>query len=459
MTETVRILIVEDLATDAELAEREIRKVLPGSRFRRVETPQEFLDSIESFNPDVIVSDYMLPQFNGMEALNLAKKRMSDTPFIILTGSINEDTAVECMKAGAWDYVIKEHIKRIGGAVISALEQKKLREERRSSEEALRESEKKYRIVVENSSDAICITWNSKINFVNDRQLTSITGYSREELESKPFHSIIHPEDLGDVLDRHARRIAGEDIPSVNNFRIITKSGETRWVEANTILFEWEKKEAELAFIKDITVSKKAEIEINNTLAKLRKALEGTVMTLAIASEVRDPYTAGHQKRVADLAGKIAVEMNLPDNDIDGIRMAGLIHDLGKIGNPADILSKPGRLNQIEYNLIKTHCNIGYEILKKVDFEWPVADIVIQHHERIDGSGYPRGLKGSEILIEARIMAVADVVEAISSHRPYRAALGMDAALEEIRKNRGVLYDETAVDACLRVIEKGFKFA
>ncbi|MCF8146749.1 MAG: response regulator [Deltaproteobacteria bacterium] len=193
--------------------------------------------------------------------------------------------------------------------------------------------------------------------------------------------------------------------------------------------------------------------------AKLEQALDGVIQVVAHTVESRDPYTAGHQVRVAGLACAIAGEMECPQDQVKGIRMAGAIHDLGKISVPSEILSKPIRLSDIEFAFIKTHPQVGYDILKDIDFPWPVAEITYQHHERLDGSGYPRGLKGEEIIPEARIMAVADVVEAMGSHRPYRPALSIDAALEEIENNRGILYDDVAANACLRLFrEKGFQF-
>jgi PAS domain S-box-containing protein/putative nucleotidyltransferase with HDIG domain len=198
----------------------------------------------------------------------------------------------------------------------------------------------------------------------------------------------------------------------------------------------------------------------NNKLSieRLRKGLGATVSAIATIVETRDPYTAGHQRRVADLARTIATAMGLAADQIDGIRMAASIHDIGKISVPAEILSKPTKLRGTESELIKDHSQAGYEILKDIDFPWPIARIVLEHHERINGSGYPKGLKGKEILIESKIITVADVVEAIASHRPYRPALGIDIALEEIVSNKGVFYDPEVVDACLRVfIENGYK--
>lgn len=175
-------------------------------------------------------------------------------------------------------------------------------------------------------------------------------------------------------------------------------------------------------------------------------------------SELRDPYTSGHQKRVSQIACAIAEEMGLPEEKISGIRVAGLLHDVGKIQVPAEILSKPGKLNDSEFGMIKSHATSSYEILKAVEFPWPLAEIVAQHHERIDGSGYPKGLSGDQILVEARILAVADVIEAMASHRPYRPALGIHKALEEISRNSGKFYDPEVVSVCQELFRKGFKF-
>ncbi len=194
------------------------------------------------------------------------------------------------------------------------------------------------------------------------------------------------------------------------------------------------------------------------SLEQLRRAVETIIQVLVMAVEVKDPYTAGHQRRVTNLARAIATEMGLPPEKIEGLRLAGAIHDIGKITLPTEILSKPTNMSAIEISLISEHVRLGYDILKDVESPWPLAEIVYQHHERMDGSGYPRNLKGNDILIEARILAVSDVVEAMASNRPYRPAVGLDAALEEIEKNRGVFYDDAVADTCLRLFrEKGFQ--
>ncbi|MEW6668172.1 MAG: HD domain-containing phosphohydrolase [Thermodesulfobacteriota bacterium] len=193
---------------------------------------------------------------------------------------------------------------------------------------------------------------------------------------------------------------------------------------------------------------------LHGSMARLQEVLEGSIRTVALAVEAKDPYTSGHQRRTAEIACAIATSMGLPEEQTKGIRMAGIIHDVGKIAVPSEILSKPSKLSDIEFALIKTHSQVGYDILKGINFPWPVAEIAYQHHERMDGSGYPRGLKGEEILLEARIAAVADVVEAMASHRPYRPALGIDAALKEI-DNKNSSFDREVAKAFKSVFSDG----
>ena len=203
---------------------------------------------------------------------------------------------------------------------------------------------------------------------------------------------------------------------------------------------------------------RKTNQELKKSLKRMNEIVDGVINSLSSTVDARDPYTAGHQKRMAQLAVAIARSMGLGETQVSSIRMAGIIHDLGKIAIPAEILSKPSMLSDIEFSLIKTHPQVGYDILKNINFPTPVARIVHQHHERMDGSGYPLGLAGDDILPEARILMVADVVEAMSSHRPYRPGLGMDKALAEIKKNRGKFYDPDVVDACLKTMVENFKF-
>lgn len=208
---------------------------------------------------------------------------------------------------------------------------------------------------------------------------------------------------------------------------------------------------------KEIIDRRRTEEDLQRTLESLRKMFSATVQVVVSAVEAKDPYTSGHQRRVADLAFAIATEMNLPSDIIEGVTMAALMHDLGKISVPSEILSKPTKLKNTEFDLIKTHSQSGYDILKAIDFPWPVARIILEHHEKMNGSGYPNGLTGDNILLEARIITIADVVESMGSDRPYRPSKGIESALDEIDKNKGTLYDKDAADACLRLFRvKGY---
>lgn len=217
---------------------------------------------------------------------------------------------------------------------------------------------------------------------------------------------------------------------------------------------------AELARANDelhgkVLETRRSEDFLQTTLDRLERSLEGTFKAMAKTLELRDPYMAGHQQRAAALAVAIAQEMNLAWDAVEGLRFAGVIHDIGKVAAPVEVMAKPGRLTKTEYQLIKEHPRVGYEMVKDIAFPWPVAHIILQHHERLDGSGYPEGLVGDAILREARVLAVADVVEAVCSLRPYRPALGIEKALEEIRKGRGIRFDTRAVDACIRLFREG----
>ena len=265
----------------------------------------------------------------------------------------------------------------------------------------------------------------------------------------------------------HKRKMPCEDCPVAKAFKsgdcheaeITLSDGRVWFVRAHPVKDLEGNVSGVVEVISDITIKKKVEQERRQSFNKSRRILEETVIALAATAERRDPYTAGHQRRVAHLACAIAKEMNLDENKTEGIRMASIIHDVGKVYVPAEMLSKPSELSALEFSIIKTHPQIGYDILNPVEFPWPIAMIVLQHHERIDGSGYPKGISGKDILIEAKILTVADVVEAMASYRPYRAALGIEKALAEIQKNRGIFYDQQVVDSCINVFKKKqFKF-
>ena len=283
----------------------------------------------------------------------------------------------------------------------------------------------------------------------------TMLGYKPGELpmRKETWTNLMHPEDKKIIIPRVEKYVANAE-PYEVEFRLKTKDGDWKWISGRGKSYNIDKNgipHRAVGVHVNITERKQAE-------EKLKKNMDATIDTMSNMIEAKDPYTSGHQQRVCQLAVHLARELNLSQDKIEGIRIASLIHDIGKIGLPTEILSKPTRLTDIEFSLIKDHSQIGHDILKSIEFSYPIAQIVLQHHERINGLGYPNQLKGDEILLEAKILGVADVVEAMSSHRPYRPALGIDAALEEITQNKGILYDSKAADACLKLFkEKGFK--
>ena len=330
--------------------------------------------------------------------------------------------------------------------------------ERKRTEEARRQAEVNFRRSMDESPLGIRVVSAKGEMLYANQAILDFYGYKDiEELSSTPGKNRYTPESYAEYQSRKKKRMNGEDCSSEYELSIIKKTGEIRRLRVFRKEVLWNGQKQFQAIYQDITEQNKTEQKLRETLSSLRNALGGIVQVLSIATEKRDPYTAGHQRRVADLARAIGQEMGLAAERVEGLRLAGTIHDVGKVSIPAEILSKPGSLTENEFKLIQDHPKVGHDILCDVDFSWPIAEMVLQHHERMDGSGYPGGLKGNDILFEARILGVSDVVEAMASHRPYRPALGIAAALEEIDENKGVLYDSDVVAACLKLFrEKKF---
>ncbi len=334
--------------------------------------------------------------------------------------------------------------------------------DRKRAESELLESEQKYRVLLEQSLQGMVVAQGipPRLVFAN-RAVAEILGYTVDELLSlsaEKTPSLIHPEDQDTFFQRYAQRLQGLPAPPHYQFRAIRQDGEVRWVELHASRIEYGREPAVQAVFVDVTDQKQAERELRESYEVVRKTMLGTVDALAAAVEKRDPYTAGHQRRVSDLAAAVAREMGLPSDQTSAIHIAGMVHDVGKIYVPAEILSKPSQLSEIEMMMVRTHPQVGFDVLKTVDFPWPVAEIVLQHHERLNGSGYPRALAGEEICLEARILAAADVVEAMVSHRPYRPAHPLEKALEEIVAHRGVLYHPDVVDTIVKLLtENGYE--
>ena len=314
-------------------------------------------------------------------------------------------------------------------------------ETRRETEKALHTSETNFSSMIYANADGILILdENAIVRFMNPAA-ESIFGTKAKHFVGQTFEHLISPE-------------------KPTELDITLGDGKSMVAEMRVMETEWNGQKAYIASLRDITHRKGMQQQLQLSLDHIKKVMDGTIQAMALAVEMRDPYTSGHQARVAELAQAIAEEINLSAEDVEGVYMAASIHDIGKISLPAEILSKPVRLTEIERKMIQAHSRMGYEILKGIDFSWPIAQTLLQHHERMDGSGYPNGLAGKKILIGARIVGVSDVVETMASHRPYRPSIGLDKALEEIFNNKGKLYDEQVVSACIKLFDKkGFQFS
>ncbi|WP_220634544.1 PAS domain S-box protein [Georgfuchsia toluolica] len=330
--------------------------------------------------------------------------------------------------------------------------------ERKRAEDELRASEERFRGLVEQSIAGIYIIQDDRFAYVNPR-FAAIRGFNAaEELIGQDPMTLIAEKDRSSVEENNRRLFAGEKRDIDYSFTALRKDGSNVEVGIHSTLANYRGRPAIIGMLQDISEKKHAEEAIQHYIEQLKTAFMSTVQIAMTMSEMRDPYTAGHERRVAEIAVAIGAELGFDAQRLEGLRVAGSLHDIGKITIPSEILSKPGKLSALEYQMIQGHPQAGYDVLKDVEFPWPVAQVALQHHERVDGSGYPQGLKGEAILFEARIMAVADVVEAMSSHRPYRPGLGIDKALAEIERGRGTSYDPAVADACLKLCrEKDYK--
>lgn len=317
------------------------------------------------------------------------------------------------------------------------------------------EGERRFRGMIEQTFSGVYVAMKGRIVYANPR-LEAILGYERGELIDRDPIDLVDEQARPEARRLEARVRSGSHGVS-GSLEARRRDGSQIVVGLHATRGSWDGEPADIVMVQDVTESKRAEEKIAAYVVRLEGTMRGTLQAVANMVDLRDPYTSGHERRVGIIAGDIARELGWPAEKCEHLKLIGLVHDIGKIAIPAEILSKPAKLTPLEYSLIKSHAEKGYEILKDVDFPLPIAEIIRDHHERMDGSGYPRGLHGDEIRMEARVIAVADVIEAMASHRPYRPSLGIDAALAEIEAHRGVWFDETVVDAALRLVrEKGY---
>ena len=329
--------------------------------------------------------------------------------------------------------------------------------ERERAERSLRESEERFRAMIEQSISGTCIIGDDgRFLYVNPR-LAGILGYEDgAALVGRLVLDLVVPGDRERFADNLRGRLAGEARSARYHFDAVRRDGVHVTLGTHGTAGSYGGRRVVIATVQDVTELLRAEEDIRGYVHKLEHAMRGTLAVISKMVELRDPYTRGHERRVAEIGAALGAALGFAAERVEGLRVAGSVHDVGKIAVPAEILSKPSRLTPAEYALVKEHAQLGFEVLKDVEFPWPVAEVARQHHERMDGSGYPRGLKGEAILLEARILAVADVVEAMSSHRPYRPGLGLEAALAEIEQGRGRTYDAEVAHVCLHLYrEKG----
>ncbi|MCE5212853.1 MAG: PAS domain S-box protein [Deltaproteobacteria bacterium] len=594
---SLRVLIIEDSEDEALFLIHELKKGGYNPVYDRVETAAAMEKSLKEKQWDIILCDYPLPAFNAASAIAVLKKANMDIPVIVVSEAIGEEKAVDCMRSGASDYILKRNIAGLCPAIARELAEAEIRNKQKRAREAMREKEEQYRKITKcipdliwtmdfsgqftyaneaverthgwtvdeflklNTRDVVSpqqfaknaaliekelmkaadpqydrnaifsyeseeirkdgSTFLAEINAMSlwseDGNPVGIIGITRDISERKTTEKVLREKDErlrgitkhlpGIIFQLYAKdngeygisyasesmkemfgitantenllplfisQIHEEDrdrfmtsittaVETNNSWNFegrifVVTSGNMIWFQGMASPTRHEDQIVFDGILLNITERKKAEMKLQQTLDSLKRATGTTIQVLVSALDAKDPYTAGHQSRVARLACAIAREMGLSEENIEGISMAGTIHDIGKLSIPAEILTKPTKLSGIEFSLVQEHSRSGYEMLKEVESPWSLAEIVYQHHERINGSGYPRKLKGNEILLEARILAVADVVEAIASHRPYRPSLGLEAAIHEIEKNRGILYDEAVTEACLKLFRaKGYE--
>lgn len=453
-----RILVVEDEAIVALDIQSRLRN-LGYSVARAVPSGEAAIEAARELQPDLILMDIMLEgEVDGISAAGRIRERQQ-IPIIYLTAYADEQTLQRAKATDPFGYIIKPFEDReLAINIEMALYKHRL-------DRKLRDNERWLHTTLHSIGDGVVATdAEGRITFLNAEALKML-GTDDNRAVGRELDAVLHFfDEIGGelVLDMAGQALRpGSHAEVRGDLMLVAKEGGRLPVQVSIAPIsrgDGGGVMGSVLVIRDVSGRRQAEMDLKRTVNQLRLTVKQTVNALAITSEKRDPYTAGHQQRVSQLACTVASEMGLDEDTIEGIRVAGLLHDIGKIYVPAEILSKPARLTTMEMGIMKTHSEVGYDILKEVPFPWPVADIVLQHHERMDGSGYPNGLSGEEMLVQSRIISVADVVEAMSSHRPYRAALGIERALDEISRNKGKLYDSDMVDICLRLFRNGFQF-
>ena len=441
----LRVLFVEDSEDDVLLIVRELRRAGYDVSFRKVDTPEEMRNALSKEEWDIILSDYVMPHFTTAEALSILKETGLDIPFIIVSGAIGEQTAVELMKAGAHDFVMKDSLAKLGPVVQRELRDADTRRERRQAQERLKESEERYRLLFQSSPNVIAqVDSEGRFLLANMAMIRSLGFSSEKEVIGKTLHDLM-PQDVANYRLKMVRKACNEA-----RMQVFEDQRQGRWFQNIFVPIEAPEVGEMTAQIiaMDITEKKKTEEQLERSFVDLAE-------TVSRAMVSRDPYTATHQRNVAELSRLVGKKMGLDENRLKGLYIGGLLHDIGKISIPESLLNKPGQLTEEEWNLVRTHAKRGYEILKDANFPWPVAEMALHHHERLDGSGYPDGLSGDELSLEVRILSACDAAEAMIAYRPYRPAKSIQETIDELESGKGEKYDATVADILLQIIREG----
>ena len=486
-----RILVVDD----DESIVRLLVRTLKGAGYTQVSGTSDstgvpaYLDSVD---PDLVTLDLNMPGLDGFALLEKISARQSDNaflPILAVSGMADPAAKERAFRAGAKDYLVKPldltefllhvqalletrslnlRLRDMQAGLQSQVEQRTSERdlsvaERDQTQVALRDSEERLKLALEASKQG---TWDidltTGVSTVSP-QFSIMLGYDPKSggPSIKKFYASIHREDRPAAMAVNEACMWGEGRPYEVEYRLKTKSGAYRWFKSVGMVTSRDAEGHPVRFVgtlTDINERKLSEQELARSLERLRASEASIIRALSSITELRDPYTAGHQQRVAQICLAIAKRLELPEDRVRGLEVAALLHDIGKMSVPIEILFNPGLLSPTQRTLVESHVVAGYEILSPIPFPWPVAEIVLQSHEHLDGSGYPRGLKGDEIVLEARILFVADTIEAMTAHRPYRPTPGPDIAIAEIQNNRGILYDGAVVDAYLELHAEGLGY-
>lgn len=429
MTVKLRVLMVEDFEDDALLIIRHLARAGYDPEYVRVQTRERLIEELTTKEWDVILCDYKMPSFSAPDAQRTLQELGVDVPFIVVSGTVGEDVAVECMRAGAADFLSKFNLRRLGPAVARELRDASHRKARRRAEMALRRSAENARKIIEASIDGMVVVDGAGVVRFANPTAEAMLGQAHGGLVGHPFDV---PLSLG--------RGAEVDLTA--------RVGRPLMVETGFSDVQWGDESAYLVALHDVTDRIRMEHQLRDSFVVLAD-------TLSLASASRDPYTTNHQRRVAELVGQVGACFKLTDDELWDLRMAALLHDIGKVAIPDSILTKPGRLSPEEMELVRTHVEEGHRILQSTQLPESVPQMVLNHHELLDGSGYPRGLKGDELAIQDRILVLCNIVEAMGSYRPHRTARSTAQVIAEVGRGSGVCYDSEVAGCVIDILERG----